>query len=140
MTKKIQKSAVLMALALGLFFIASAPDVMAQGRCNNRRGGYQSTNYGNYGQGAYYQDDGVYQNRRARRNSNYDYNDGYYNDEATTGKAVGRTAIGAGIGAAGGALIGGKKGALIGAGIGAAGGYLYHRNKVNNQRDRYYRY
>ncbi len=45
-----------------------------------------------------------------------------------------RTATGAGIGAAGGALIGSLSGnagwgALIGAGAGAAGGYLHDRNR-----------
>ena len=62
--------------------------------------------------------------------------DDYYNPQATTGKAVGRTAAGAGIGALAGALIGGGKGAAIGAVIGGAGGYIYHQQKVNNQRDR----
>lgn len=47
-----------------------------------------------------------------------------------------RTLSGAGIGAAGGALIGSITGdagwgALIGAGAGAAGGYLYDRTKKN---------
>src|SRR5262245_1136378 len=62
--------------------------------------------------------------------------DDYYNPQATTGKAVGRTAAGAGIGALAGALIGGGKGAAVGAVIGGAGGYIYHQQKVNNQRDR----
>ena len=62
--------------------------------------------------------------------------DDYYNPQATTGKAVGRTAAGAGIGALAGALIGGGKGAAVGAVIGGAGGYIYHQRKVNNQRDR----
>src|SRR5262249_57488535 len=64
--------------------------------------------------------------------------DDYYNPQATTGKAVGRTAAGAGIGALAGALIGGGKGAVVGAVIGGAGGYIYHQQKVNNQRDRLY--
>ena len=65
--------------------------------------------------------------------------DDYYNPQATTGKAVGRTAAGAGIGALAGALIGGGKGAAIGALIGGAGGYIYHEQKVNNQNDRWRR-
>jgi len=45
-----------------------------------------------------------------------------------------RTATGAGVGAAGGALVGSfsgnaGKGALIGAGVGAASGYLYDQNQ-----------
>jgi hypothetical protein len=38
-------------------------------------------------------------------------------------------AVGTGIGAAGGALIGGKKSALIGAGAGAGTGYVVYRHK-----------
>jgi uncharacterized membrane protein len=54
-----------------------------------------------------------------------------------------RTAGGAGIGAAGGALIGSLSGdagwgALIGAGAGAAGGYLYDRSR-RNEEDAYRR-
>jgi predicted Zn-dependent protease len=49
-----------------------------------------------------------------------------------------RTVSGAGIGAAGGALIGSLSGdagwgALIGAGAGAAGGYLYDRSRQNEE-------
>ena len=43
-------------------------------------------------------------------------------------------AIGTAIGAVGGALIGGKKGALIGAGAGAGGGYLYNRHRRRGHR------
>lgn len=54
-----------------------------------------------------------------------------------------RTATGAGIGAAGGALVGSLSGnagwgALIGAGVGAAGGYLHDRNK-RREEDAYRR-
>jgi osmotically inducible lipoprotein OsmB len=45
-------------------------------------------------------------------------------------------AVGTAIGAVGGALIGGKKGALIGAGAGAGGGYLYHRHRTRHHRRR----
>ena len=136
MLKKMNKSVLLAVLTLGVLFVLATPDTMAQDRCRSR---YVGTNYNNAG----YYDNRNYDNRNYRDNSNYRNNssyrdDRYYGDyENTTGKAVGRTAIGAGIGAAGGALIGGKKGALIGAGVGAAGGYLYHRNKVNNERRRY---
>jgi len=49
-----------------------------------------------------------------------------------------RTATGAGIGAASGALIGSFSanagaGALIGAGVGAVGGYLYDQNEKSKQ-------
>jgi hypothetical protein len=131
MIKTLQKSAILMAL-LGLLMAAAAPSAMAQGRnkCRNRNSNYYASNY--------YNDDD-------RRDSNYErsrrYRDrDYYDREDTTGNAVKRTGIGAGIGALGGAVIGGKKGAAIGAGIGAAGGYLYHRKKVGDERDRRYRY
>lgn len=45
--------------------------------------------------------------------------------------------IGAGVGTVGGAVIGGKKGALIGAGAGAGTGYLIQRHR--NRRHRHYR-
>lgn len=133
MVKKMNKNLLLAALALGVFFVLATPDAMAQTRCRTR-GGYTQSNYNNR-----YDNDRYVDNRgRNYQNQNY-YNDRYYRDrEDTTGNAVKRTGIGAGIGALGGAVIGGKKGALIGAGIGAAGGYIYHRNKVNN--DRRYRY
>lgn len=107
----------------------ATPDAMAQGRCRNRSGYVQTNNY----------DSRNYDSRDYRdRNYRDNYDDRYYRDrEDTTGNAVKRTAIGAGIGALGGAAIGGKKGALIGAGVGAAGGYIYHRGKVNNERRRY---
>src|SRR5262249_46386574 len=117
MTKIMQKS-VILTVVLGLLLAAAAPSAMAQDRC--RRRGYTSSRY--------YNDD--YRRDRYR----YDYN-----NEATTGKAVGRTAAGAGIGAVAGALLGGGKGAALGAVIGGAGGYIYPQQKVNNQRDRYYR-
>jgi hypothetical protein len=131
MTGKTYRNAILTILALGLFFVAAAPDAMAQGKCR-KRGNYQTSNYtsGRNLDDRYYDD-------RSRRSDSYYYDDDYYNREDTTGKAVARTAIGAGIGALGGALIGGKKGALIGAGAGAAGGYIYHRVKVKKERDRY---
>ncbi|MBL8168766.1 MAG: hypothetical protein JNJ50_11460 [Acidobacteria bacterium] len=128
MTKMMQKGMFVMLLLGGLLFVSSAADAQAQDRCRTR-GRSQATNYYNA------QD---YRDRNVRDR----YDDRYYDydREDTTGKAVTRTGVGAGVGAAAGALIGGKKGALIGAGVGAAGGYLYHRNKVNNQRDRRYRY
>ncbi len=50
--------------------------------------------------------------------------------------------VGTAIGAVGGALIGGRKGALIGAGAGAGAGYgvyKYKKNKYKNRRYGYYR-
>ncbi len=128
MTKMIQKSVVL-TVVLGLLLAAAAPSAMAQDRCHRRD--YTSSRYDNddYRRDRYDNDD----YRRDR------YRNDYYNPQATTGKAVGRTAAGAGIGALAGALIGGGKGAAIGAVIGGAGGYIYHQQKVNNQRDRWYR-
>jgi hypothetical protein len=125
----IQKS-VILTVVLGLLLAAAAaPSAMAQDRCHRRD--YTSSRYNNddYRRDRYDNDD----YRRDR------YRNDYYNPQATTGKAVGRTAAGAGIGALAGALIGGGKGAAIGAVIGGAGGYIYHQQKVNNQRDRWYR-
>jgi uncharacterized membrane protein len=45
-------------------------------------------------------------------------------------------AVGTAIGAVGGALIGGRKGALIGAGAGAAGGYGLYKYKKHKHRRR----
>jgi hypothetical protein len=134
MIKKLQKSVMLMAV-FGLLMVAAAPSAMAQGRnkCRNRSNYSVANNYYNDD----YRRDSTFE--RSRRYRDRDYRD-YYDREDTTGNAVKRTGIGAGIGALGGAVIGGKKGALIGAGIGAAGGYLYHRKKVNDERDRRYRY
>jgi|SRR5215471_20391360 YMGG-like Gly-zipper len=129
MTKMIQKS-VILTVVLGLLLAAAAaPSAMAQDRCH-RRGYTSSRDYNDdYRRDRYDNDD----YRRDR------YRNDYYNPQATTGKAVGRTAAGAGIGALAGALIGGGKGAAIGALIGGAGGYIYHQQKVNNQNDRWRR-
>ncbi len=131
MIKTLQKSAILVAL-FGLLMVAAAPSAMAQGRnkCRTRSNYSVANNYYNDD----YRRDSTFE--RSRRYRDRDYDD----REDTTGNAVKRTAIGAGIGALGGAVIGGKKGAAIGAGIGAAGGYIYHRKKVGDERDRRYRY
>src|SRR5262247_815578 len=89
---------------------------------------HQEEEYYRYGDS-----DDLHDHQHAERRDDYD------NPQATTGKAVGRTAAGAGIGALAGALIGGGKGAAVGALIGGAGGYIYHQQKVNNQNDRWYR-
>jgi hypothetical protein len=115
MAKMIQKSVILTVVFGLLLAAAAAPSAMAQDRC--RRRGFNSSRY--------YNDD--YRNDRFRRD---------YDRQNTTGKAVGRTAAGAGIGALAGALIGGGKGAAVGAAIGGAGGYIFHQQKVNNQNDR----
>ncbi|HEU0175315.1 MAG TPA: YMGG-like glycine zipper-containing protein [Blastocatellia bacterium] len=122
MTKIMQKS-VILTVVFGLLLVAAAtPSAMAQDRC--RRRGVTSSRYYNNN----------YRNDYRRDRYRYDYD-----NQATTGKAVGRTAAGAGIGAVAGALLGGGKGAAVGAVIGGAGGYIYHQQKVNNQRDRWYR-
>src|SRR5262249_13114605 len=120
MTKMIQKSVILTVVFGLLLAVAAAPSAMAQDRCHRRD--YTSSRYDN--------DD----YRRDR------YRNDYYNPQATTGKAVGRTAAGVGMGGLAGAWMGGGKGAAIGAVIGGAGGYIYHQQKVNNQRDRWYRH
>jgi hypothetical protein len=115
MTKIMQKSVILTVMFGLLLVAAAAPNAMAQDRCRKR--GFTSSRY--------YNNDF----RRDRYRRDYDRQD-------TTGKAVGRTAAGAGIGALAGALIGGGKGAAVGAVIGGAGGYIIHQQKVNNQNDR----
>lgn len=139
MKNRYMKQAMAMVLTFGLLFVAAAPSVMADGKKKNRRSEY-SRNYNDD-----YRDRNnrnIRNDRRNINNSRYvnryddDYRNQYWDREDTKGNAIKRTGIGAGIGALGGAVIGGKKGALIGAGVGAAGGYLYHRNKVNRERDR----
>lgn len=62
----------------------------------------------------------------------------YRNPQAGKKKAAKRIGIGTAIGAGAGALINGKKGALIGAGAGAAGGTAYHYHKKRKARRRGY--
>jgi YMGG-like Gly-zipper len=135
MIKKIHKSAVVTMLMFGLLLVSAAP--YAEAKDKHRRRGYDRSVV--YDNDRYiinrYNDDRDFNRNRSRRYRDYDYD-----REDTTGNAVKRSGIGAGIGALGGALIGGKKGALIGAGIGAAGGYIYHRKKVDDQRDRFRRW
>jgi hypothetical protein len=119
MIKKMQTSAVLMVLMLGILFV-SAPSAMAQGKYyRSRSDSYRGRSYDS-------------------RNYNRGYGRGRYVGprEATTGNLIKRTGIGAGIGLLGGALIGGKTGAIIGGAAGAAGGYIYHRKKIDDRRDR----
>jgi hypothetical protein len=111
-----QKSVILSVVFGLLLAAAAAPSAMAQDRSCRRRGFTSSR---------YFNDD--YRRDRFRRD---------YDRQNTTGKAVGRTAAGAGIGALAGALIGGGKGAAVGAAIGGAGGYIFHQQKVNNQNER----
>lgn len=151
---KMNKNLFLTMLALGVMFVLAAPEAMAQNRCRTRGGNskavYDNGNYRNRDTRDRDYRDADYRNRDSRdrdyrnaeyldrNNRDYDNSDYRYRDrEDTKGKAIKRTGIGAGIGALGGAVIGGKKGALIGAGVGAAGGYLYHRNKAKNDRYRY---
>jgi uncharacterized protein YcfJ len=54
-------------------------------------------------------------------------------------KTVKRTGLGAGAGAAIGALVGGGKGAAIGAAAGGASGFAYDRHKKNQERREYAR-
>jgi uncharacterized protein YcfJ len=123
MAKLMQKSVILTVVFGLLLAAAAAPSAMAQDRCRKR--GFTSSRY--------YNND----YRRDRYRNDY-YND-RYDRQDTKGKAVGRTAAGAGIGAVAGALLGGGKGAAVGALIGGAGGYIYHQQKVNNQNDRWRR-
>ena len=60
-----------------------------------------------------------------------------HNPQAGKKKAAKRIGIGTAIGAGAGALINGKKGALIGAGAGAAGGTAYHYHKKRQYRRRH---
>ena len=62
-----------------------------------------------------------------------------HNPEAGKRKAAKRIGIGTAIGAGGGALIGGKKGALIGAGAGAGAGTAYHYHRKRSYRRRHRR-
>jgi hypothetical protein len=118
MIKKIQASAVLMALMVGLLFAAGTPDAMAQGK------GYRSRS----SQSRSYHDRNYNRNDRGR----YFYEE----KEATNENLIKRAGIGAGIGVLGGALLGGKTGAIIGGAAGALTGYIFHRKKIDDQHDR----
>src|ERR1700749_1269250 len=63
-----------------------------------------------------------------------------HNPQAGKAKAAKRMGIGTAAGAGVGALINGKKGALIGAGAGAAGGTAYHIHKKRQYRRRHRNY
>lgn len=120
MIKKIQASAVFMAMMVGLLFAAGAPDAMAQGKGYRSRSS-QSRSY----------------NDRSDRNYSRDYRGRFHEEkEATNENLIKRTGIGAGIGVLGGALLGGKTGAIIGGAAGALTGYIFHRKKIDDQRDR----
>ncbi len=125
MSKNIKKSAIVMVMLLGMLFVTAIPNEALAQSCR-RRGGFQRVGF----------DDRRFDDRRF---DDRGFNRRFRNPEAGTGNLLKRAGIGGGIGALGGALIGGKKGALIGAGVGAAGGYLYHRNKVNKARDGFFR-
>ena len=56
------------------------------------------------------------------------------NPQAGKKKAAKRIGVGTAIGAGAGALINGRRGALIGAGAGAAGGTAYHYHKKRKWR------
>lgn len=60
-----------------------------------------------------------------------------HNPQGGKRKAAKRIGIGTAAGAGVGALINGKKGALIGAGAGAAGGTAYHYHKKRQYRRRH---
>jgi hypothetical protein len=123
--KSMRKSAVVTLISATLLLGSVAPAAFAQDRrCRDR-----NNQVSRYDRGRSY-DSGYYDDNRGR---NY-----YWDDQNTPGKAAARVGIGTGIGAVAGALLGGGKGAVIGGGIGAAGGYIYHRHKVDQQRDQYY--
>ena len=63
----------------------------------------------------------------------------YRNPQAGKKKAAKRIGIGTAVGAGAGALIGGRKGALIGAGAGAGAGTVYHYHKKRQYRHRHRR-
>lgn len=139
MISSIRKNAVLTMLALGLIFTTMVPGAMAQDRCRTRSrqvGYYDNNNYDNQRYDDRRYDDRRYDNRRYDDRSYRD--DRYYDDRDYRSERNKRAAIRTGVGAAGGAvlggLIGGRKGVVIGGIAGAAGGYLYHRHKENQRR------
>ena len=142
MTNKISKSAFAIMLMAGLLLTSFAPSAMAQGNCRTRNRNTRNVNYDrnrdyNYDRNrdSDYQRNRDYEYDRRNQSSNYDPNyDPYYNRDTRNTRGLKRTGIGAAIGAAGGGLLGGRKGVLIGGLAGAAGGYIYHRSKENNRR------
>jgi hypothetical protein len=121
LNKAMQKGVIVTMLVLGMLFTAAAPAALAKDKGRKSRSYYTSS----------YNDD--YYDRDSRRRRNRDYDDDYYRRDRrnSTGETLRDVGIGAAVGAGGGALLGGKKGALIGAAIGAAGGYVYNKGKRN---------
>ena len=137
LNKLMHKGVIVMLLVGGLLLTTAAPAALAldKKRCKDRD--YYTTSYnddGQYRDRDYRRDERRYDNRYdSRRYDDRASYDNYYNRD-TTGRTLRDVGIGAAIGAGGGALIGGRKGALIGAAVGAGGGYLYNRAK---NRSRY---
>lgn len=129
MTKAMYKSVFAVLLTAGILLTSVAPTALAQGTGRSR----------NTRSVVYDDRDYDYQRDRTRRSRDYGYeNDPYYDYDRDRNRSrndgLKRTGIGAAIGAAGGGLMGGRKGVLIGGLIGAAGGYIYHRQKDNRRR------
>jgi hypothetical protein len=82
-------------------------------------------------------DSQVYRNNNYRYDPQYD--NGYWDDTSTWERSRDKitTAIGAGAGAAVGAVVGGKRGAIIGAIAGGGGAALYTYVLRDKDRDRY---
>ena len=124
MNKVMQKGVVVAMLVFGMLLTTAAPAALAKDKNCKRGNNYVSSRY---------DDDYYVRDSQRRRNRDYDYDDDYYRrDRRGSSKEVLRdVGIGAAVGAGGGVLLGGKKGALIGAAIGAAGGYVYNKGKRN---------
>jgi len=112
-------------------------------RYDHSNGVYNNQVYRNNNQ-VYRNNGQIYRSNQVYQNDNYVYdnspyaNDGYYDNRSTWERSRDKitTAIGAGAGAATGAMIGGKKGAIVGAitGGGAAALYTYVLRDRNDYR------
>jgi hypothetical protein len=125
LNKAMQKSVMVMMLVFGILLTTAAPSALAGDKRCKRGSNYYTSNYN---------DDYYDRDQRRRQNRDYEYNDDYYRRDRRNGasrEVLRDVGIGAAVGAGGGVLLGGKKGALIGAAIGAAGGYVYNRGKKN---------
>jgi len=142
-----KKVALSIVCLLTMSFAVIPASAQTLNRCANRSTSERSTlerryDHSNVYNNQVYRTSQVYQNNQVYRDDTYAYDNygynGYYDNRSTWERSRDKitTAIGAGAGAATGAVIGGKRGAVIGAitGGGAAALYTYVLRDRNDYR------
>ena len=134
------KRVTVMLLLLVVGYLAIAPETFACDR--RRRASFRAYNRGF----SPYRYSGVASDRFYRNGGYYRNSDRYYGNAdrfyrrdrlGSTGRAILTVAAPAAIGAGVGALVSGKKGALVGALLGGGGGAAYHLIRNRRDRDRF---